>query len=129
MSLSLNCLVQGDDPERMFTVKIEKTENVSILRDLIKKAQAPRLDHLSATQLVLWKVDLPRAADVDASLIQNSQPLHPFLPLLQGFPRVEENRLHVVVLAPTNGELIWAESDGLIDVVQEKRRGEMESIF
>jgi crinkler effector protein len=41
MSLSLNCLVLGDDLEKMFTVKIPKTENVSILKDWIEEGSSP----------------------------------------------------------------------------------------
>ena len=54
LTLSLNCLVLGDEPEKMFTVKISKTENVSILRKLIKE-KAP---HVTASDLQLWKLDL-----------------------------------------------------------------------
>jgi len=59
MSLSLNCLVVGDDPDRIFTVKIPKTENISILKDLIKEKKAPHLDHVAASDLDLWQVSFP----------------------------------------------------------------------
>ena len=130
--LSLNCFVLGDDLKKVFTVEIEKTKNVSILKDLIKEKKAPHLDHVAASDLDLFQVSLPRGGDVDA-ILQNTQPLDSLLPLSRGFPSVEENYLHVVVRAPINGELIWAESDGLIDIVQrvlrpqEKRRGEIRS--
>ena len=39
--LSLNCFIHGDDPERMFTVKILKNKNVSILKGLIKEKKRP----------------------------------------------------------------------------------------
>ena len=58
--LSLNCFLLGDEPDRMFTVKIPKTENVSILKDLIKEKKAPHLDHIAASDLDLWQVSLPR---------------------------------------------------------------------
>lgn len=132
--LSLNCFVLGDDLKKAFTVKIPKTENVSILKDLIKEKKAPHLDHVAASDLDLFQVSLPRGGDVDA-ILQNTQPLDSLLPLSRGFPSVEENYLHVVVRAPNKGELIWAESDGLIDIVQrvlrsqEKRRGEIRSVL
>ena len=59
MSLSLNCLVVGDDPDRMFTVKIPKTENVSILKDLIKEKKAHHFEHVDASDLDLWQVSFP----------------------------------------------------------------------
>ena len=57
MSLSLNCLVLGDELEKIFTVEVEKTKNVSILKKLIKEEKAPHLDHVAASELDLWMVD------------------------------------------------------------------------
>ena len=57
--LSLNCLLHGDEPDRMITVEIEKTKNVSILKDLIKEKKTPHLDHVAASDLDLWPVSFP----------------------------------------------------------------------
>ena len=55
--LSLNCLVFGDnDPQKVFTVKILKTDNVSILKDLKK---AHRFAHVDASDLELWNDSFP----------------------------------------------------------------------
>jgi hypothetical protein len=35
-TLSLNCFILGDDPGSVFPVKIERNDNVGILKDLIK---------------------------------------------------------------------------------------------
>ena len=56
--ISLNCLVLGDDPKRGFTVEIENTKSVSILRDLIKQKKSPSLNYIAASDLDLWKVDI-----------------------------------------------------------------------
>ena len=56
--ISLNCFVFDDELEKMFTVKVPKTDNVSILKDLIKEKKAPHLDHVAASDIHLWKVDL-----------------------------------------------------------------------
>jgi hypothetical protein len=56
--LSLNCLLVNDDSTQVFTVKIPKTDNISILKKLIKEEKAPHLDHLAASDLILWKVRL-----------------------------------------------------------------------
>ena len=56
--LSLNCFVLGDDVQNVFTVEIEKTENVSILKDRIKEKKSPHFDHVAASDLDLWIVDL-----------------------------------------------------------------------
>jgi hypothetical protein len=138
--LSLNCFVLGDDLKKVFTVKINKTENVSILKDLIKEKKAPHLDHVDASDLNLWNVSISMDDDVDERLknVNNLEPLKPLLPLSQVFSRVEESHLHILIQAPTNGELIWAvlrRSDNFIDVVQRlprsqgKRRGEIRSVL
>jgi Crinkler effector protein N-terminal domain len=59
MSLSLNCLVVGDDPDRTFTVEIPKNKNVSILKDLIKEKKAHHFNHVDASDLDLWLVFFP----------------------------------------------------------------------
>ncbi|KAK2459364.1 hypothetical protein APHAL10511_008622, partial [Amanita phalloides] len=100
--LSLNCFVLGDDQDQMFTVKILKTDNVSILRDLIKEKKNPHLNHVAASELILSQVSLPVDNDLEANLKNlDLTPLKPLLPLLsQVFPRSEEDCLHVVVKVP-----------------------------
>jgi Crinkler effector protein N-terminal domain len=66
--LSLNCLVVGDDLKKVFTVKIPKTENVSILKDLIKEKKAPHLDHVAASDLDLWNISLAKDDVTDEKL-------------------------------------------------------------
>jgi hypothetical protein len=107
--LSLNCLVLRVDgePNQIFTVETLKTQNVSILKRLIKEEQSPRLNHVAASELILSQVSLPVDDDLEESVKNvDLTPLKPFLPLSQVFPRVEENRLHIVVQAPANGESI-----------------------
>ncbi|KAM6503046.1 hypothetical protein JOM56_003023, partial [Amanita muscaria] len=98
--LSLNCFVLRVDekPNQIFTVEIPKTKNVSILKDLIKKKKSRRLDHVNASDLILSQVSLPVGDNLEESLKNvNLAPLKPLLPLSQVFPRVEANRLHVIV--------------------------------
>ena len=54
--LSLNCLVFGDN--KVFTVKVPQTDDVSILKDEIKKKIVPHLDHVAAKDLELSQVSL-----------------------------------------------------------------------
>ena len=140
--LSLNCLVLQVDgePNQVFTVEVLKTQNVSILKGLIKREQSPRLNHVAASELILSQVCLRVDGDPHESLKDvDLTPLKPFLPLSQVFPRVEGDHLHIVVQAPTNGEPISVflhVTDNLIDFVQrawvlkaqEKRRGEIRSL-
>ena len=106
--LSLNCFVLGDDLKKVFTVKIPKTENVSILKKLIKEEKAPHLNHVAASDLELWNVSIPMDDDTEERLknINNLEPLKSLLPLSHVFPRVEESHLHILIQAPTNGESI-----------------------
>ena len=89
------------DSSQVFTVEI------SILKDLIKEKLSPLLNHVAAFDLILSQVSLPVDDDLEESL-KNADltPLKPFLPVSQAFPHVEENRLHIVVQAPPNGDAI-----------------------
>ena len=51
--LSVNCLVLDDNPKEMFTVKILKTDNISILKKIIKEENATSFDNFDAKQLDL----------------------------------------------------------------------------
>ena len=57
--LSLNCWVVGDSRDEIFTVKIHKTKNVSILKDIIKEKNIDLFNNFDSKQLRLWKVCLP----------------------------------------------------------------------
>jgi hypothetical protein len=54
--LNLNCWVLGDDPQRVFSVKIAKSETVGGLKKAIKKEKEPEFDDYAADRLDLWKV-------------------------------------------------------------------------
>jgi hypothetical protein len=105
---------------------------------MIKEEKAHRLKHVDASDLILTKVSL----SVDDGLGENLKsialtPLNPVLLLSQVFPRVEENRLHVVVQAPPKGKPISVVRDDIIDIVQKAwaprtwktRRGEIRSLL
>ena len=112
--LSLNCFMFGDDPDQMFTVKIPKNENVSILKDLIKEKKALRLGHVNASDLNLWQVSFP----IDDLPSKNPPTVGPRLRseklLSDAFPsKLDINRIHIVACVPSQGEycvysgLIW----------------------
>ena len=58
-TLSINCFFLGGDSSEDFAVEILKTQNVSILKDLIKEKQSPHLNHVIASELILSQVSLP----------------------------------------------------------------------
>jgi len=104
MSLSLNCLVIGDDPDRAFTVEIPRLENVSTLKKLIKQKKAPHLDHIAASDLDLWQVSFP-INDLEAELESINLAGYPKLSLpskklASFFTDVADDYLHVIAKAP-----------------------------
>jgi hypothetical protein len=109
LNLKINCLVQGDNPRSAFTVGIANTENVSALKQAIRKGKEPAFDHVPADTLVLWKVSIPtdslvnqdpriRDLDKDHSLLPTNRLSKVFSDALQ------EEHIHVVVRAPNHGE-------------------------
>jgi hypothetical protein len=103
--LSLNCLVLGDDPEKMFTVEILKTKNATILKDFIKEKKDPHLNHIAASDLNLWMVDLSLdelgEEPVHVNLDTYTKLSPPRLPLSSFFKgTVDAERLHVIAKPP-----------------------------
>ncbi|KAJ3499972.1 hypothetical protein NLJ89_g9993 [Agrocybe chaxingu] len=104
MSLSLNCLVVGDDPDRVFTVEIPKNKNVSILKKLIKEEKAPHLDHVAASDLDLWQVSFPiddletELGNIDLAGYPKLSP--PSKKLSTFFTDVADDCLHVIAKVP-----------------------------
>jgi hypothetical protein len=96
----LNCFVLGDKKDNVFTVKIPKTDNVSILKDEIKNKKAPHLNHVAASDLELWEVSFP----IDDHAYKKSPtdpPLRPnkrLFSLWHGNP--SDDDLHILIKAP-----------------------------
>ena len=110
-TFDLNCLVLGDDPGRVFPVKIAASESVGILRKLIKDEKKPAFDHVPADALVLWKVSIP----VDENSMQSFSEhdfveqgsLPPMVELSKIFTRPPAKmHVHIVVKAPSIGECL-----------------------
>jgi hypothetical protein len=101
MSLSLNCLVFGDEEDKIFTVKIPKTENVSILKDRIKEKKASLFNHVDASDLDLWKVDLRELGPGPVRVNLDSCPkLSPRKKLSSVFnDTLDDQSLHIIVKA------------------------------
>ena len=103
--LSLNCFVLGCDSSEIFTVKILKTENVSILKKTIKEEQSPRLDHVVASALILFQISLPVdtiSPELTVEDIEPCQNLHAVKKIssISGEGLVDEH-VHILVQAPT----------------------------
>jgi hypothetical protein len=103
-TLSINCFLLGSDPSQVFTVKILKTENVSILKDLIMEKQFRRLNHVVASALTVWKVSLSVdsiSPELKVGNVETSQKLRSVgkISTIFGEALVDEY-VHVLVQAP-----------------------------
>ena len=101
--LSLNCFVDGDQPNQTFPVEVLKTKNVGILKDLIKEKKAQRLKHVDASELNLFLVSESFPIDDLASKQPptNGTPLRPNKRLSSLFADdLSEDDLHIWVKAP-----------------------------
>ena len=102
-TLSINCLFLGGDSSEVFTVKILETENVSILKRLIKEEQSHRLNHVDASELTAWKVSLPVDTITPELTVDDveAQKLHPVKKISSIFVEDEvDEHVHILVQAP-----------------------------
>jgi hypothetical protein len=103
--LSVNCLSFKDDPTKAFTVKVAKTDNISILKKKIKEEKARQLAHLDASDLILYKVSSSEAevnsrlkeAKAEASSAVTSITLEPLEKVKDVFSEpLQESRIHII---------------------------------
>jgi hypothetical protein len=52
----LNCSILGDKIDRLFSIEISRTKNISMLKDAIKENQKPKLDSVTASDLDIYMV-------------------------------------------------------------------------
>ena len=103
--LKLNCLVLGDEPRHIFSVRISDAEDVSWLRKAIKEEKPHTLQHVDADDLVLWKVSVPVDEHFQANLgrlrLVEEESLLPVEDLSKIFSDLPVKRhLHIVVQRP-----------------------------
>ena len=116
----LICLILGDKPTEAFIVNVSDDQSIMALKELIKKAIHPRLNHVVVSSLKLWKVDLSSEDPVE-NFVPDGQPLHPF-EKLQMFKNGPENHIRVIVKAPASQEargglLVNCVSSGLMSLM------------
>ena len=104
--LELNCLVIGDDPSHLFTVKISDTESVSILKEEIWKKNPNAFNGVDANTLLLWKVSI-FVDDNLQQLLKEFEPVEelalrrPVSKLSSVFPNLpEDEHLHILIQRP-----------------------------
>src|SRR5271168_4915254 len=106
-TLELYCLVVGDEPSSLFPVKVESTESVGTLKDMIKKKKEPLFDLVPADTLVLWKVSIFSDDDglqrriEDLNLVEEQSLRRPAARLSKIFSDpVEDEHVHILVRPP-----------------------------
>ncbi|KAG2363251.1 hypothetical protein BDR07DRAFT_1608996 [Suillus spraguei] len=106
-TLHINCWFPCEDISHVFSVTIPRTDNVSHLRDAIKKEKISMYDFLPAHLLELWKVDitpknLTKKPDLEPSLM-----LWPFTPLYELFGVAPDDiNIHILVRCPPETRLL-----------------------
>ena len=106
MMLSLSCYLLDDDLKRYFIVEVEETKTVSILKDLIKEEKAPKLNDVAASDLDVWKVNLPTPLlkkDLDELKLDDNNSLLPHDELSEvfGTPGPALKHVHIVFKRPS----------------------------
>lgn len=113
-TVKLFCLVYGDTPSKhAFSIKILKTDTIDVLKRLIKNKKSPKLDHFTADELELWKVNIPMSelATLDGNFDKDKYigngSLSPFSDIGDIFlgPPARKH-LHIIVQIPTTAELL-----------------------
>jgi hypothetical protein len=100
--LELNCFVLGDDPGRVFSIRIAATDSVITLKKTIKDEKKPAFDHVPADTLVLWKVSIPVGGNFNQNLSEldfvDEQSLSPVDELSEVFAESPAPKhVHVIV--------------------------------
>ena len=104
-TLSLNCFILGSDSSEVFAVVIPKTENVGILKRLIKEEQSQRLNRVDASKLTVWKGSVPVHAITPALKVDDIEKKCLKLHALQEISSIfvdglVKERVHILVSVP-----------------------------
>ncbi|KAF9981863.1 hypothetical protein BGZ65_003500 [Modicella reniformis] len=60
-NLTIWCVVDGEST--LFSVEVDPTKSVDVLKKDIKKEQSPRFDDIAANELILWKILIKQVVD------------------------------------------------------------------
>jgi Crinkler effector protein N-terminal domain len=108
--LELYCVVEGDDPNHVFLVKIARTESVGMLKKAIKEEKKVAFEHVDADSLQLWKVSMEAddrlKENVEELALREEKVLSSVARLSTVFSdKLQDERVHVIVgPAPLIGE-------------------------
>src|ERR1043165_9974813 len=101
--IRLSCLVFGEPIENAFTVKVDKDETISELKEIIKTKKQNTFNYIDANELSLWKINASlgelnqfiRKNDSDIKII--GEQLFPLNKVGEEFPEPADERVHVIV--------------------------------
>ncbi|KAG0694997.1 hypothetical protein DFH29DRAFT_957239 [Suillus ampliporus] len=103
MMLKLNCWAVGDDPNCVFPVKIESTETVGDLKEVIQDKMKHEYNPFDAKSLNLWKTQFARD-DRSRRRCPGGYKLAGWTPLHELFTDApEDSHLHIIVQRPLKG--------------------------
>ncbi|KAG2015221.1 protein kinase subdomain-containing protein PKL/ccin9 [Coprinopsis cinerea AmutBmut pab1-1] len=100
-TISINCLIYGDGPDRAFTVEIQASDNISILKQLI--ATGRRLSSIDPTDIHLFKVSLT-PDELHRTIPNPKDELKSPLALISTiFKDLSRDKVHVFAVLPDTG--------------------------
>lgn len=100
---TLFCVLLGENSP--FAVEIAKDETVDILKKLIKKEKEPKLNHIDADELTLYKVEILDddylVENTTQRMLEGLSPLKPTLELVDYFTDTpKDETIHIIVQVP-----------------------------
>ena len=101
-SLTLDCLVYGDDFKRIFFVEIDSRATVGALKEVIK-AKNPKFNNVNDLDLDLYSIPMPdveHLEELNRWTLSDNQFLPPRTKLSTRFPKSEEGKWLIIVNAP-----------------------------
>jgi hypothetical protein len=108
LMIFLNCWVIGESENNIFTVEIELSRTVGVLKDLIKEKKRHAFDSIAADQLNLFQIEVP-ADDFNKTLkevnlpsdVEHATKLGPTSKLSKFFKHEPlEEHIHIMVAKP-----------------------------
>ena len=112
--LKLNCFVQGEVANQVFSVRIANNNLIGALRDIIKDENPESFHDIDAGSLVLYKISIPFSC-FDESVIEveleDKEALSPVDRLSKNFVvPPKDGNIHIIVHLPFTSEYLWAPS-------------------
>jgi hypothetical protein len=103
MSITLFCLVKGNTTANAFSVKINRDEPISELKEAIKAKKQNDFAGIDADRLKLWKKEIPDDQDdlLSNPSLEDGEELLAIRKISKYFPDPPpEERIHVLVSTP-----------------------------